>query len=253
MVNSAICFSTPETTLADWADKTDGLFADADAWHARQRTIKEVMRVTRTPDRLLSGNDRVHKSAAIRLGWKHEHIHRNTPFCAGCGRCNSGCWVSGKNSVDHEIPPRAVKAGATIYSGVRVDHISSKGITATIVAQDGTEMGSFSCAADIIIMAAGTIATPQLLLESEVAPSNKEIGKGLHVHPVISTWGVLKQPCYQLGATQGHYIDEFADNNILLEANPIIGGVFFQAFPVDDGGKGASWPREHTWSLLVHI
>ena len=93
-------------------------------------------------------------------------------------------------------------------------------------------MGSFSCAADIIIMAAGTIATPQLLLESEVAPSNKEIGKGLHVHPVISTWGVLKQPCYQLGATQGHYIDEFADNNILLEANPIIGGAFFQAFPV---------------------
>ena len=91
-------------------------------------------------------------------------------------------------------------------------------------------MGSFSCAADIIIMAAGTIATPQLLLESEVAPSNKEIGKGLHVHPVISTWGVLKQPCYQLGATQGHYIDEFADNNILLEANPIIGGAFFQAF-----------------------
>ena len=36
------------------------------------------MRVTRTPDRLLSGNDRMYKSAAIRLGWKHEHIHRNT-------------------------------------------------------------------------------------------------------------------------------------------------------------------------------
>ena len=54
------------------------------------------MHVSRTPDYLLSGNDRAHRDAAVNLGWKEGNIRRNTPKCGGCGRCNAVCSIGGK-------------------------------------------------------------------------------------------------------------------------------------------------------------
>ena len=236
LVNSAICFSTPQNTLEHWNQLSNGCFTNDAEFYRVQKDIEEKMHVQRTPDYLLSGNDRAHRDAAVKLGWKEGNIRRNTPKCGGCGRCNAVCSIGGKNSVDQEILPEVAQKGGRIYTGSRVRHIvnnSTKNIVhVDVVSPDGQSKGSMEITCDILILCAGAIATPEILLQSEIAPSNTSIGVGLHIHPVINTWAMLPLPIYQRGATQGHYIDEFAEQNILLEANPIIAGAFFQAFPL---------------------
>jgi len=236
LINSAICFATPESSLEHWNQLTKGCFKNYDAFYKTQKEIEAVMHVSRTPDYLLSGNDRAHRDAAVNLGWKEGNIRRNTPKCGGCGRCNAVCSIGGKNSVDQEILPKVAKLGGRIYTGSRVKHIKNTTdknvVSIDIISPDGSPSGSMEITCDTLILCAGSIATPEVLLQSEVAPNNKAIGVGLHIHPVINTWAMLEQPIYQRGSTQGHYIDEFAEENILLEANPIIAGAFFQAFPL---------------------
>ena len=56
------------------------------------------MAVAETPDSLLSGNDRAHKQAAIKLGWKEGNIHRNTPGCMRVQplQCRMSRWWKAK-------------------------------------------------------------------------------------------------------------------------------------------------------------
>ena len=232
LVNSAICFKTPAKTLAQWNELSEGVFQDESRFYQVQNEVEEVMKVAPTPEFLLSGNDKAHKAAALKLGWAEGNIRRNTPGCAGCGRCNLGCPTGGKNTVDRELLPRAQKAGAQIIAGAEVTKITTKQVSGFLHDESNTIVGEFTINADYIIMAGGSIATPQLLLESGFGEQNEHIGVGLHVHPVISTWGVLSEDVYTRGATQGHYVDEFADDHVLLESNPIILGAFFQSFPV---------------------
>ena len=231
VINSAICFQTPKASLSHWNELTNGLFPETD-WYHRQDDIEQVMRVATTPDGLLSGNDNAHKKAAVALGWEEGNIRRNTPACAGCGRCNVGCSVSGKYSVDREILPRAVAAGATVYTGATVTKVAENSVVGICRLPSGQAIGKIKIDADVVIMAAGSIGTPQLLLESNVAPHNTQIGRGLHIHPVISIWGILPEAVYARGATQGHYVDQFSEDWVLLESNPILLGAFYQGFPL---------------------
>ncbi len=222
VVNSALCFRTPQTTLDEWNELSDGAFADTEAYYAKLDEVESVMRVVDTPDSLLSGNDKAHRAAARKLGWAEGNIRRNTPTCAGCARCNNGCPVGGKYSADRELLPRAAKAGARIYAGCRVDHVAPGRVSGTLAAG-----GEFTIESDIVVMSAGSISTPRLLLDSGLVPENDVVGAGLRLQPVISSIAHLAgRQIWSPGATQGHFIDEFASEGILYETNPTYAGGF---------------------------
>ncbi len=124
VVNSALCFRTPPDRLDAWNDESGGAFADTAHFWRTQDAVERVLRVTETPDALLSGNDRAQAEAAARLGWRGGPIRRNAPACTGCGRCNMGCPVGGKYSVDVALLPRAAAAGARVVPGCRVDRVA---------------------------------------------------------------------------------------------------------------------------------
>jgi choline dehydrogenase-like flavoprotein len=240
LVNSAICFKTPRRSLDLWNELSENRFSNHKAYYDLQNEIFKIMKVAKTPDSLLSGNDRIHRIGARALGWEEGSIWRNTPACTGCSRCNAVCPSGGKYSMDKGILPRAVEAGARVFTGCQVDGIiedkvkdgADNSVIGTLFDTKKQKIGTFEVKAKKIIIAAGSIATPELLLQSGFDANNSQIGKGLHLHPVISTWGIMPEPVYQRGATQGHYCDQFSDDWVLLEANPIIGGAFFQSFPI---------------------
>ncbi len=238
VVNSAICFRTPEYVVDEWNGRSGGAYGDPAAYFAMQDQVEWVLGVAPTPDILLSGYDRAQKAAAQALGWKESNFRRNTPACAGCGRCNVGCPVGGKASVDRVLLPRVATTGARIHTGCRVDRVADGHVEGDVVGRDGAVLGRFEVQADVVIVAGGAISTPALLLASELAPSGGEVGAGLHVHPILSALGMLPgDPVTSSGSTQGHAVHEFEDDELLLEANPIIAGAVWQSLPLH-GAEG---------------
>jgi choline dehydrogenase-like flavoprotein len=227
VVNSAICFQTPRSVLAEWNESTEGAFEDADAFYAAQNAIEQLLGVADTPQSLLSGNDKAHQRAANRLKWSNHALRRNTPSCAGCMRCNMVCPVGGKASVDRAVLPRAATAGARIYPDCTVDFI------ATGIVRGHSHLGDVEVTCDHIVVAGGSISTPRLLLASGLGGAGTGVGLGLRIHPVVSVIGMLAGPVFEPGATQGHAVDEFSDDRMLMEANPILAGALYQAIPVD--------------------
>jgi choline dehydrogenase-like flavoprotein len=232
LVNSAICFRTPDRILALWNEQTDGAFADEEAFRSTQSAVERLVQVGLTPDSLLSGNDRAHKRAAVRLGWRENNLRRNTPTCVGCARCNHGCPSGGKASVDRVALPRAAAAGARIYAGCRVDTLTPGSVSGPIVDAAGAHVGSMSVDATAVVLACGSVGTPRLLLDSGLVSRCGEVGRGLRIHPVVSVLGFAPDSIAARGATQGHCVEEFDHDEMILESNPTLPGGPFQALPL---------------------
>ncbi len=220
VVNSALCFRPPDERIDEWNQQSGGAL-DKAHWDRTIAQVELVMHVAPTPEALLSGNDRIQRDAARKLGWREDVLRRNAPSCAGCGRCNQGCTIGGKNSVDRELLPRAVAAGARVYSRCRVERVGTGRVEGRLHSGE-----RFSVTADAVVMAAGAIATPTLLLDSG-ADASTGIGQGLRLQPVCSVFGYFPhRTVFGRGATQGHWISEFLDDDIVIEANPTFGSAF---------------------------
>lgn len=243
VVNSAISFRTPEDVLAEWNERSGGAFEDTADYYRAMDEVEAVVSVEPTPDRLLSGYDRIHKEAAQALGWSNHNFRRNTPRCAGCGRCNNGCPVNGKASVDQVMLPRVAAKGGRIVTGSVVRFVEPGKVQGVVEDRDRNEIGTFTVTArKAVILSAGTIASPRLLLDSGAVPSGGEVGAGLLVHPVFTVLGFFPNRVVAApGSSQGHYIDEFSSDRVVLESNPLIPGAIFPGIPM--------WGKQ-AWDVL---
>lgn len=229
IVNSCLCFQTPQATLDEWNELSEGAFADTEAYYRVQNEVEILLQVAETPEHLLSGNDRAHRDAARRLGWSEGRIRRNTPRCGGCGVCNNGCPVAGKNSMDKVVLPRAAAAGARIFTGCRVERVGPGRVWGRVEGPDRTLVGELAVDATTVVLAGGAISSPRLLLDSGLVPPGGPVGGNLRLHPVVSALGLLDRDVYAPGATQGHYIDEFSDERLIFESNPTLPGMIAAA------------------------
>lgn len=248
LVNSALCFRTPSERVEEWNELADGVFADTEAYFAVQDEVEAVLKVAVTPDHLLSGNDRAEREAARALGWAEGNLRRNAPTCVGCGRCNQGCTVGGKWSVDKELLPRAAAAGARIFAGCRVDHVEAGRVAGAVYGQDGVRRGSLSVRAEQVVLAGGAIHTPRLLLDSGAVATGGPVGQGLRVQPVVSALGYFPdREIFAPGATQGHFIDEFVDDDLVFEANPTLASML-AALPFVGSELQELLSQGHRWA-----
>jgi choline dehydrogenase-like flavoprotein len=231
IVNSAICFRTPRAVIDEWNDSADNALGRPDDFYALQDQVETLFSVTRTPDELLSGCDLAHQTAARRLGWEEDNLRRNTLNCGGCGRCNLGCTTGGKASSDLVALPRAAAAGARILTGCQVVTVAQGRIEGVLRDRDGVSQGRFVVTADRIVLSAGTVWTPGLLLASGLT-GNGTVGTGFKAHPTSGVSGMLPDPVRRRGAAQGHGVTEFLGEGFLLESNPIMISAAFAVLPL---------------------
>ncbi len=103
--------------------------------------------------------------------------------CTDCGDCISGCNVGAKNTLYMNYLPLASSAGAEIYTQSQVDWVEKLAtggwrIHGSHVADDLSSQ-SFTIDAKNVVLAAGAINSPEILLRSEK--------HGLSVSPVLGT------------------------------------------------------------------
>jgi choline dehydrogenase-like flavoprotein len=181
--------------------------------------------------------------------------------CVQRGTCAYGCSEGAKASVDITHWPIAERLGVRVITGARVRAITT-GSTghadgAVYFDRSGKEHHQ---GASIVIVAAGAIGTPRLLLLSDSAQSSDGlanssglVGKRLMMHPFTRVVGFFDE---YLRSWQGHWGQsiismEFAETDL---SRGFIRGAKWNLGP-SGGPLGAAlfpWPGEPRWGEAIH-
>ncbi|MEK7690352.1 MAG: GMC family oxidoreductase, partial [Bdellovibrionota bacterium] len=158
--------------------------------------VEEVLGVTRADPKLMSRPNRLFADFFAREGLHGEGLPRNAPECQGCGMCCYGCTSGAKQSMDQSYIPRAIRAGARVVASVRAERIllgergREGGFAAAVLAErmEGrTGERLWFHAKKGVILAAGTVHTPYLLMRSGLTWS-PHLGRNLTVHPASKVY-----------------------------------------------------------------
>jgi choline dehydrogenase-like flavoprotein len=115
-------------------------------------------------------------------------------------------------------------------------------VVGSVVDHAGRARGRIEVTAHVVVLAAGAVASPDLLLRSRLG--GPEVGRHLHLHPSVMVAGYWPEPIHAYrGIPQSYYIDEFID----LERDPHTGYVLMPiaGFPVLAAVNVPGFGREH--------
>ncbi|RIA99780.1 hypothetical protein C1645_718038 [Glomus cerebriforme] len=124
------------------------------------------------------------------LGIHYANVPQNTgKYTHSCGWCCFGCKYGEKQSTLMTFLQDARDAGAKFIQDCYVEKILIKNDKAIGVKAIVSSDRILTVLAKKVVVSAGTINSPALLLRSNI--KNINIGKNLHLHPVIEAYGVF--------------------------------------------------------------
>jgi cholesterol oxidase len=115
------------------------------------------------------------------------------PACTRCGDCCGGCNVGAKNTVALTYLPDAARHGAEIFTHAKVRHVANTPEGRWSIhfdRQDGAG-GPSRVTADLVVLAAGTLGSTEILLRSRdlgLAVSDR-LGRGFSANGDIIAFG----------------------------------------------------------------
>lgn len=216
LINSAICWRTPDYVLDKWTELLGVDHFSPDAMRPIFDELEGTIEVSETPEAIAGENNKILVRGAKALGLPGGFLRRNTPHCTGCGLCNVGCPTGGKASVDRNLIPLAREAGCIVQGDVRVDELifDGKRIAGVIgrVRDPDTreEVGTLTARAAKVVLCAGAIGTPRLLWQAGAAERlGPAVGQGLHLHPGNAVVGLCEHEVMMWrGATQAAWFED---------------------------------------------
>jgi choline dehydrogenase-like flavoprotein len=232
-VNWTSSFRTPERTLALWAERHGVRGLDASALAPHFAAVEARLDVGPGNPDDVNRNNRMLWEGAEKLGWGPELIRRSVKGCARLGYCGLGCPLDAKRSSRTTYLADALAAGADVYTDCRVKLLQTDRRRARSVAADVLDRDTDRPRARFvaharrgIILAAGAINTPALLLRSKAGTGSGVVGKRTFLHPTVPLVAFYDQPIEPFyGAPQSVAVHHFADRGPRV-------GYFFETAPV---------------------
>jgi choline dehydrogenase-like flavoprotein len=218
MINSGTCFRTPEPVLEMWGERFGLDELSADELDPYFRRVERELNVAQVPEDRAGNNALVVKRGADALGWRGDFIWRNARGCVGSGVCSFGCPTSAKQHVGISYVPRAWAAEATTYTQCRAEAIEhdTRRARAVIASTAGGGVVRIECSH--VVVACGAIHTPLLLSRTRLGHRSGELGQNLAIHPATAVRALFDEEIDMAkGVPQSYFIDEFADDGIMLE------------------------------------
>ncbi len=223
VVNTCDVVPIPEGVLRHWTGKY-GLedFAPGQFKRFQEDALADLS-ANRIPDDMVNKANKLLRAGGEALGFRGEVLMHNRVGCRGLGTCMLGCPVHAKRNPRMVALPKAVEAGARIFTRARAVKISKakqelKEVTVRTLDPKGYhEQGTFTVRAKIVIVAANAIASAQLLLRSGVG--NSHVGQNLILQPQLAIIGMFDERVAAFdGIPQSYAITEFEE-----EDNPQFG------------------------------
>jgi choline dehydrogenase-like flavoprotein len=211
VIYTGTSFIIPEDVLNDWG--IDGL--DFEDIRARSEKYFEENNVHLIQDELVNENNRLFKVGCEKLGLSVNQFPINVRGCDGAGVCNLGCPHHAKLGT-HEVQlPEAERGGVEVVTNCRVDRLGEKVCFATVEdAEVGEpsawEPGQYEVQAKVIVVCAGAVHTPALLLKSKLPLSLPTLGRYLTLHPALILAGQHDRSITNYhGHPKSYFCDDF--------------------------------------------
>ena len=150
--------------------------------------------------------------------------------CVNCGSCHQGCRNAAKVSMDTTYLPLAVAKGAEIRPGAMVHSIETDDaglVTGVVYRQGGADVRQ-RCAA--LVVAAGGVETPRLLLNTGLANSSGQVGRNFLAHGATQVWGRYDTP---MRAYRGYPSSIITEDMVRPDDADFAGGYLIQSLGVE--------------------
>ncbi|OHX10837.1 GMC family oxidoreductase [Chromobacterium sphagni] len=197
-----------------------------------------------------NGNNLVLERGCQALGLRHARIRRNVKGCWNLGYCGMGCPTNAKQSMLVTCIPQALAQGARLLARAKVERLQADlsnsrilQVHGSLLAADGVSVTGrrFAVRARHVVLAAGSIGSPAIMLRSGLADSAGLTGKRTFLHPVALSAALMPELIEPFnGAPQTVYSDHFMHTQSLdgplgfkLEVppiHPLLASVTFPGF-----------------------
>ncbi len=224
VVNSAICARPPAWIFDKWGERTGCEQTTLEQLVPHFERVEQQLAVTPTPEAIQGERNMRFKKGCDEIGMSSEPTWRNVRGCKGSSECFTGCRNGAKKSMDVSYVPAAIRAGARVYTSVRAEQVVTDGRRATGVRGRVIEpftwkpLQKASFDAKTVVLAAGCMATPLILLKSGIANSSGLVGQDLRFHPGLAIMAMFPDRIDPWkGATQGYHSLEYLEKGLKFE------------------------------------
>ncbi len=228
VVNYASCFRPPEDILQEWErDSGIGGLLSED-FRGSVHAVEARLNVNE-PESNHNANNAVLVRGCASLGYRVGTIRRNVRDCSALGFCDFGCQPGAKQSALATYLVDAQRHGsAAIVTRCTMQRLHVRagrvtGVEAEAEDRDTRRLHRVNVKAPIVVIAAGAIHSPAILMRSGIA--HPELGRNLHLHPLPAVAGVFEEAIEPWkGIPQTAYSDHFSHMDggygFTLEASP---------------------------------
>src|SRR5438093_9477403 len=223
-INSGTCYRAPDYVLDEWAERHGVRGArEADLRPYFER-VEQELNVRPVPDETYGRNSSLFERGAAALGYAGARIPRNERGCLGTGVCAFGCPQDAKQAMHVSYVPRALAAGARLFTRCRVDQIllsagKAIGVVGRFLDAEGREAGhELRVLARHVVVACGALLTPALLERSRVPDPSGLRGRNLHIHPATRVGALFDEEGRGWeGVPQAYNVHHFTREGLFIQ------------------------------------